>query len=125
VRIAIHLFLQDAAARDYEAAAARVLPEDATDETITTEAKRLEKLFAAHATARERFRLDPAGRAAEHTHFDEAEPGAAEWRIAQVLIDPTEANDWEARFVLDLAQTRATARAALRLDTIGEVGGGQ
>ena len=122
VRVAIHLFLQDATARDYEAAAGRVLPDDATDETIAAEAKRLEKLFSTHATARERFRLDPAGRAAEHTHFDEADPGSAEWRIAQVLVDPQELNDWEVRFVLDLAATRSAARVLLRLDTVGEVG---
>jgi hypothetical protein len=121
-RVAIHLVLQDAAARDWEAAAGRVLPDAATDETIAAEAKRLEKLFAAHATARDRFRLDPAGRAAEHTHFDEAEPGAAEWRVAQILVDPAESNDWEARFVLDLPATRAAGRVALRLDTISEVG---
>jgi superfamily II RNA helicase len=121
-RVAIHLFLQDAAARDWEAAAARVLPDEAGDETIAAEAKRVGKLFAAHAAARERFRLDPAGRAAGHTHFDEAEPGAPEWRLAQVLVDPTDANDWEARFVLDLPATRAAARVVLRLDAIAEVG---
>ena len=73
---------------------------------------------------RDRFRLDPAGRAAEHTHFDEAEFGAAEWRVAQVLVDPEEVNDWEARFVLDLAATRASGRVELRLETVAEVGAG-
>ncbi len=121
-RIAIHLFLQDAAARDWDAAALRVLPDASPDEGVAAEAKRLEKLFAAHADARDRFRLDPAGRAAEHTHFDEAEPAAAEWRIAQVLIDPADANDWEARFVLDLPATRSAGRVVLRLETIAEVG---
>ena len=46
----------------------------------------------------------------------------AEWRIAQVLIDPTEANDWEARFILDLPATRAAGRVILHLGTISEVG---
>ncbi|MEO0054462.1 MAG: hypothetical protein RLZZ50_409, partial [Verrucomicrobiota bacterium] len=125
IRIAIHLFLQDAASRDWEAAAARVLPDAASDESVATEAKRLEKLFAAHAAARGRFRLDPAGRAAQHTHFDEAQPAAAEWRVAQILVDPEEANDWEARFILDLAATRASNRPALRLDIVAEAGTGQ
>lgn len=89
---------------------------------MTAEAKRLEKLFAAHGDARERFRLDPAGRAAANTHFDEAEPGAEAWRVAQVLIDPQDANDWEIRFTLPLAETRATGRVALRLETIAEIG---
>lgn len=123
-RVAIHLVLQDAAARDWEACAARVLPPEVTDELVAAEAKRLEKAFAAHAEARDRFRLDPAGRAAEHTHFDEAEFGAAEWRVAQVLVDPEEVNDWEARFVLDLAATRASGRVELRLETVAEVGAG-
>jgi superfamily II RNA helicase len=121
-RVAIHLVLQDAAARDWEACAARVLPAEVIDEVVATEARRLEKLFAAHAEARDRFRLDPAGRAAEHTHFDEAEPGAAEWRVAQVLVDPEEANDWEAGFVLDLSATRASGRVELRLVAVGEIG---
>jgi superfamily II RNA helicase len=124
VRVAIHLVLQDVAAREFEAAAVRILPADTLDEALMVEARRIEKLFSAHATARERFRLDPAGRNSAHTHFDEAEPSAPEWRIAQVLIDPEEANDWEARFVLDLGQTRATGRLALRLETVAEIGSG-
>lgn len=122
VRVAIHLVLQDAATRDWEAAAARLLGEEATEEALVAEARRLEKQFGAHAGARGRFRLDPAGRAVANTHFDEAEPGAAEWRIAQVLVDPEEANDWEARFVLDLPATRASGRVALRLEAVAEIG---
>jgi hypothetical protein len=34
------------------------------------------------------------GRAAKHTHWTE-DPAAGEWTVAQVLIDPGEANDWE------------------------------
>jgi Domain of unknown function (DUF3516)/DEAD/DEAH box helicase len=124
VRVAIHLVLQDLAAHEYEAAAARILPTDTAEEVLLAEARRVEKLFAAHAGARERFRLDPAGRNSAHTHYDEAEPGAAEWRIAQVLVDPQDANDWEARFVLDLGQTRATGRLALKLETVAEIGTG-
>ncbi len=121
-RVAIHLVLQDAAAQEWEAAAARVLPPEAADETVAAEAKRLEKLFAAHAGARGRFRLDPAGRAAANTHFDEAEPGANEWRIAQVLVDAEEANDWEARFILSLPETRTAGRVVLRLEAVAAVG---
>ena len=121
-RVAIHLVLQDAAARDWEACAARVLPADTPDEAVALEARRLEKLFAAHAAARDRFRLDPAGRATANTHFDEAEPAAPAWRIAQVLIDPAELNDWEVRFTLDLPATRASGRVELRLETVAEIG---
>nr|MCU0793630.1 DUF3516 domain-containing protein [Opitutaceae bacterium] len=121
-RVAIHLVLQDAAARDWEACAARVLPVEATDDEVAVEARRLEKLFAAHAEARDRFRLDPAGRAAANTHFAEAEPGAPEWSVAQVLVDPAELNDWEMRLRIDLPATRRSGRVELRLDTLAEVG---
>ncbi len=122
VRVAIHLVLQDVASGEWEAAAARVLPDDAGGEVLTTEARKLEKGFTAHADARGRLRLDPAGRATANTHWIEAEPGAALWRVAQVLIDTGETNDWEARFTVDLGSTRAVGRLALRLDGVGEVG---
>jgi hypothetical protein len=126
VRVAIHLVLQEAAARDWEAVAARLLPETATDDVVLAESRRLEKLFAAHAAARDRFRLDPAGRATANTHFDGEPPSPSattpEWRIAQVLIDPAEQNDWEARFTLDLPATRASGRLALHLETLAEIG---
>lgn len=122
VRVAIHLVLQDAAAHDWEACAARVLPDGVAEDGLLGEARRLEKLFGLHAEARERFRLDPAGRATAHTHFDEAESGADVWRIAQVLVDPEEANDWELRFTVSLPDTRASGRLALRVETLDEVG---
>ncbi len=122
VRVAIHLVLQDAASSEWEAAAARVLPDDAGAEVLATEARKLEKSFTAYADVRGRFRLDPAGRATANTHWVETEPGAALWRVAQVLIDAADANDWEARFTVDLEATRLTGRVALRLDGVSEVG---
>jgi hypothetical protein len=89
---------------------------------LSTEARKLEKGFGAHAEARGRFRLDPAGRATANTHWVEVAPGAALWRVAQVLIDTGDANDWEARFTVDLEATRRTGRVALRLDGVSEVG---
>lgn len=122
IRVAIHLVLQDAAARDWEACAARVLADGVAEEVLIGEARRLEKLFDRHAEARERFRLDPAGRATVHTHFDAAEVGANFWRIAQVLVDPAEANDWEVAFAVSLPETRATGRLALRIEGVDDVG---
>jgi hypothetical protein len=122
VRVAIHLVLQDAASAEWEAAAARVLPDDAGADELATEARKLEKSFTVHAEARGRFRLDPAGRATANTHWVETEPGAALWRVAQVLCDTAYANDWEARFTVDIEATRLTGRVALRLDGVSEVG---
>ena len=122
VRVAIHLVLQDTASAEWEAAATRVLLDDAGADELSTEARKLEKSFTAHAEARGRFRLDPAGRAAANTHWVEAEPGAALWRVAQVLCDTTEANDWEARFTVDIEATRRAGRVALRFEGVSEVG---
>lgn len=122
VRVAIHLVLQDVASAEWEAAAARVLPDDAGADELATEARKLEKGFTAHGEARGRFRLDPAGRATANTHWVETEPGAALWRVAQVLCDTADANDWEARFTVDIEATRLTGRVALRLDGVSEVG---
>ncbi|HEX9784695.1 MAG TPA: DUF3516 domain-containing protein, partial [Opitutaceae bacterium] len=66
-------------------------------------------------------RLDPADRAATHTHWrEDREKG--EWWIAQVLVDADDANDWEARFVVPLSGSRAEDRAVVRLEGVGPIG---
>ncbi len=116
VRTAVLGVLQDAASRDWEAAVARLRGE--ADEA--TEARRIEKLFAAHAAARGRLRLDPEGRAAKHTHVEEVDGGL---RIAQVLVDVDEANDWEAVLHVDLPASRAAQAVALSLLDVRPIGG--
>ncbi|MBI2515471.1 MAG: DUF3516 domain-containing protein [Opitutae bacterium] len=146
VRIDVLGFLQDIAARDWEAAAARMEsgpdrraghddpnggpsgPALPTPEAARlAEARRLEKAFNAYFDACDRFRLDPEGRSALNTHITEdggqsTEDGKA-WRIAQVLIDPEGLNDWEARFTLSLAESRAAAAPVLRFESVGPIGG--
>jgi superfamily II RNA helicase len=123
VRTTIFGFLQDVAARDWESAVSRlrtgetVLPADG--DPATPEARRTEVDFAAFFDARGRFRLDPEGRSAKYTHVEE---DRAEWRIAQVLIDPEEANDWEAQFTVSLAGSRAQNRAVMTFDGVHPVG---
>jgi hypothetical protein len=124
VRIDILGFLQDAAARDWEAAAARLadpeVPDNSTPETARlAESRRLEKAFGAYFDARGRFRLDPEGRSALNTHLAEE---AVAWQIAQVLVDPEGLNDWEARFTVSLAESRAAAAPVLRLVGVAPVG---
>ncbi len=115
VRTAILGFLQDAGARDWENAAGRVL---ATDEK---EARRIEDAFRAYFEARGRFRLDPEGRSVKHTHW-ETESGADAWNVAQVLIDADEQNDWEATFVVLLAESRAQNQPVLRFTGVRPIG---
>lgn len=113
VRTAIFAFLQDVAARDWEAAAERV--------GRAGEARTIETAFAAYFDAHGRFRLDPEGRSAKHTHWSE-EPAAVEWEVAQVLVDAEEQNDWEARFTVSLATSRAENRAVVSFAAVAPVG---
>jgi superfamily II RNA helicase len=126
VRTTIFGFLQDVAARDWESAASRLATGEAGSAAegapMSAEAKRIEAAFAAYFEARTRFRLDPAGRAAANTHWLH-EPGDAEWDISQVLIDSTGMDDWEARFFVPLAESRAQQRAVVRFDTVQPIGG--
>jgi superfamily II RNA helicase len=115
VRTALLGFLQDVAARDWEAAAARLAGADAATP------RKIEDAFRAYFEARERFRLDPEGRAAKHTHWA-AETGADEWRVAQMLMDVQDQNDWEARFSVVLAESRAAGQVALRFEGVNAVG---
>lgn len=115
-RVAVLGVLQDAAARDWEAVADRL---GAAEDPAA--ARRAETLFGAYFDTRGRLRLDPEGRSTKHTHWLEEEPGRS-FGLAQVLVDPEEANDWEARFTIDLAASRRTGRVVLKLDSVGAIG---
>ncbi|HEX2861507.1 MAG TPA: DUF3516 domain-containing protein, partial [Lacunisphaera sp.] len=128
VRTAVLGFLQDVAARDWEAARLRFAPEaePAAETAQLAEARRLEREFGTYFEARGRFRLDPEGRSAKHTHIEERDAadgtGRTEWHIAQVLVDTAEMSDWEARFVVQLDQSRAENRPALQFIAVRAVG---
>ncbi|HWA27967.1 MAG TPA: DUF3516 domain-containing protein [Lacunisphaera sp.] len=119
VRTALLGFLQDVAARDWEAAAERLAPPLAggvdASSPASNEVHRIQKEFAAYFEARGRFRLDPEGRAAKHTYFAEAPQSSphgpdATWSVGQILVDPDGQNDWEARFTVSLDRSRAENR---------------
>ena len=90
------------------------------------ETEKENRMFEKYFEARGRFRLDPEGRAAKHTHFGKAlgeglaAPGELE--VSQVLIDAENANDWEAVFVVSLAESRAEDRAVVRLAAVRAIG---
>jgi superfamily II RNA helicase len=125
VRTHLFGFLREAAARDWESAAARLLTGTAAapaeNEPLSAEAKRIAAAFGAYFDARGRFRLDPEGRSAKHTHWTESRE-AAEWIIAQVLIDPEEHNDWEATFRVSLAASRAENRPVVAFESLQPIG---
>jgi superfamily II RNA helicase len=125
VRTAIFGFLQDVAAREWESAMSRLATglaaPSAEGESLSPAARQIEAAFNRYFEARSRFRLDPEGRAAKHTHWDEDVP-AGEWRVAQVLIDAAGDNDWEARFVVSLVGSRTENRAVVRFVDVQPVG---
>ncbi len=86
-------------------------------------------VFAAYGEARGRFRLDPEGRSAKHTHFGAvvtdgvvATAAVGELEVVQVLVDAEGANDWEAVFGVAMAASRAENRAVVRLVAVRAVG---
>lgn len=125
LRTAIFGFMQDIAARDWESAAERMrsgLAGSTNDSDILSpEARAIEASLAPYLAERGRFRLDPAGRAAANTHID-VDTDAGEWRIAQVLLDTQELNDWELRFTLSLQESRSQSRPVLRFEGAGLIG---
>jgi superfamily II RNA helicase len=77
--------------------------------------------FEPYFAERGRFRLDPEGRSAKHTHWDEtAESGS--WRVAQVLVDYDGHNDWEAVFTVSLNESRQENRAVVKFESVRAIG---
>ena len=122
VRAEIYLLLQGAVR--WGAAGGRSAP-PSQDET-EKEKEASHRLFEPYFEARGRFRLDPEGRAAKHTHFapalGEGLAGPGELEVAQVLVDTENANDWEVVFVVSLTESRAEDRAVVRLVAVRTVG---
>jgi len=131
VRTAIFGFLQDVAAREFDSALSRLRTGEAAapadHDPVSPEARKLEATFAPYFEARHRFRLDPEGRSAKHTHWSEenetpSATGGKTWTIAQVLIDAEEQNDWEARFTVDLTASRQENRAVVSFTGVAPIG---
>lgn len=120
VRAAYLGFLQDVAGRDWEAAAERLGSAPPADPVAAmAEVRRIESRFQAYFDLRGRFRLDPEGRSAKHSHFEET--SAAEWNVAHVLIDADGMDDWEVRFRIPLAESRAAARVVLHFEDLSPI----
>ncbi len=131
VRTAIFGFLQDIAAREFDSALSRLRTGEAAapadHDPVSPDARKLEAAFAVYFDARTRFRLDPEGRSAKHTHWSEENEtptadGGKQWSVAQVLIDATEQNDWEATFTVDLAASRTENRAVVSFGGVAPIG---
>jgi len=125
VRTTVFSFLQDVAAGDWESAVSRLQTGEATvlteGEQASPEARRVESEFENYFASRGRFRLDPEGRSAKHSHFED-DKDTAELMLAQILVDPDDTNDWEARFVVSMTASRAAQRPIVKFETVAPVG---
>jgi superfamily II RNA helicase len=125
VRTVVFGFLQDISARDWESASSRLVTGEARvlgeGEAPSEVGRRLAAAFAPYLEARGRFRLDPEARSTKHTYWRE-DAGSGELGLAQVLVDPEERNDWEATFVVALAESRSAHRPVLRFEGLAPVG---
>jgi superfamily II RNA helicase len=110
VRTAILGFLQDVAVRDWESARERLDAPEAAD------ARRIEDAFAPYFEIHPRLRLDPEGRSAKHTYFNDDN------EVAQVLVDFEDANDWQARFRILPDRSRAENRAVIAFEGVSRIG---
>jgi hypothetical protein len=120
VRAAVLGFLQDVNSGEWDGARVKAgNPVDPTNDLAQlAESRRIERAFTPFFEQRFRFRLDPEGRSAKHTHIDQ-EPALEsgeekQWHVAQMLVDPEGNNDWEATFTVLLNASRAENRAVIR-----------
>jgi hypothetical protein len=125
VRTVIFAFLQDVAVRDWESASSRLRTGESRvlgeGEPASDDARRLSEAFSAYFEARGRFLLDPDARSSTRTYWREDRENA-ELGVSQVLVDPQGANDWEARLVVSLPESRAANRPVLRFENVARIG---
>lgn len=116
VRVEILLWLQGVAQWN-TGGRAPLISDDEADRQLERDYRTFEAYFA----ARGRFRLDPEGRSAKHTHWLE-DIAPDELVVAQVLVDPDGGNDWEALFAVPLNASRAENRAVVRFHGVRPIG---
>ncbi len=129
VRAAIFGFLQDVLNDRWEAAAEQVGgvglsaedDENGSAGHAASAADRLAAAFDPFWEERERFLLDPEGRNAKHTYYDERR-GEDVLFVAQVLVDPESFNDWEVRLEIPLSRSKEENRPLLRFVSVTPVG---
>lgn len=133
IRTRVFGFLQDIHAARMESAAAAVgwaepveedaeeMESDALPGSLSIEAEKLAAAFEPYFEEKEYFLLDPEGRNARHSYFEENRE-ADQLRLAQVLVDPAGENDWEVRFTIPLQASKEADRPILRFDSVVRVG---
>ena len=124
-RALVFSFLQDVASRDWESAASRLQSGEANvlseGEPTSGAAREIERAFEPYFEARGRFVLDPEGRSAKHSHWSE-DKDRQSLRLAQVLVDASQLNDWEMTLKISLAESRESNRPVIRFAGVAPIG---
>ena len=106
IRTEIFRFLRALATGNYGGALAGL--------TSALDAEALATALEPYYDGHERIRLDNEARNGRHTYVEPSQDGRV-WRVSQVLVDPEELNDWQARFEVDLALAREENKVSLVL----------
>jgi superfamily II RNA helicase len=117
VRTCIFTFLRALSLDDYETALAALTSTKQPDGAAWTVEELRETMTRFHADHAQ-LRLDPEARNLRHTHLIPSDDRQS-WRVQQMLIDPSDHNDWCAEFLVDLAQSRDAALPSLLLVRLG------
>jgi hypothetical protein len=119
IRNRIFTFLRGLVIGEFADAIAHLAsPNDVDGQAWTSE--RLQKALDDYHVEHERICLDPNARNARHTYVIPSDDKKT-WRVQQMLVDPDEHNDWVAEFEVDLAESRKSKEAVLRLRRIGSL----
>ncbi len=105
-------------AADETALALLDVPDDVDGAPWTGE--RLREAREMHRLEHAGLRLDPEARNLRHTHVTPSDDGRL-WRVQQMLIDPTESNDWVLELEVDLPAARERGEPVLRLLRVGSL----
>jgi superfamily II RNA helicase len=117
IRNRIFTFLRALLSEDFEAALA-VSNAPASPDYESWSADRLRTALASYHGDHTHFRLDPEARNLHHTYITPSED-QRHWRVQQMLIDPSEANDWVVEFAVDLAASREAGEPVMVLRRLG------
>jgi hypothetical protein len=117
IRISLFTFLRAWTINDFEQALS-VLSAIADAEERPWTAERLKQALEAYLVDHEFLCLDPNARNSRHTYVNASEDKRT-WRVQQMLVDPEQANDWVAEFLVDLQKSREMHAPHISLVRLG------
>jgi superfamily II RNA helicase len=114
VRAELHRLVKALAARDYEAAARHVQPDDGAEPWTP---QRFTDALAPYWAAHKALLATPAARRPSLTRLEEL--GPRRWRAQQTLLDPEGDEDWALDCIVDLSEPKPDGAPLLQLQRIG------